>query len=116
MIARDGELDLAPLATGHSHEAWAVSASPASPALLFCPHAVSQGSSFWYLLGVKSCESGKKLVKNRLTCGQGRLGKPIWAVALCSPGLVWALWGGAACLLAFSGCGSTWESEARKHT
>lgn len=78
MIARDGELDLAPLATGHVHEAWAVSASPASPALLFCPHAVSQGSSFWYLLGVKSCESGKKVVKNRLTCGQGRLGKLIW--------------------------------------
>ena len=60
---RDGELELGPLPAGHACEAWAVSALPASPPLL-APCDFSR--QFLYLLGVKSCESAKKLVKNRL--------------------------------------------------
>ena len=67
-------MELAPLPTSTPVRPWLL--VPYPPALLSCPHVISQGSSFWYLLGVKSCESGKKLVKNRLW-PVGRLGGPL---------------------------------------
>lgn len=63
-IARDGELELAPLTTGHTREAGLLAlhqpAQPPSSALMPFLKVVLSGV-FW-----GSCESGKKLVKNRL--------------------------------------------------